>query len=1172
MADGGSIKISTELDEAGLKKGLEDLGNTIQKGMDIGIKAIGAATVAFAGLAGTALGMKGDLEQSLGGIETLFKNNADIVIANAERAYKTAGINANDYMQQVTSFSASLLQSLGGDTEKAAKVADMAIIDIADNANKMGSTVESIQNAYQGFAKQNYTMLDNLKLGYGGTKTEMQRLLADAELLSGTEYDISNLNEVYEAIHVVQTELGITGTTAKEGMETLTGALAQAGASFQNFLSGAGDVDSFIESFTNAMNVVVENLQELMPRLTEGLTQIFQAITPLIPELMAGMLPMLIEGGAVLISGLIAVLPELLSVLASSIMTVLSNSIAEQSPLLGVGIQSIIDAFTSISTAVTESGIIQNIIALLQSLGEKALEVAPLILKIFTSAVVNSINAASTVVKFLVENMDLLLAIAIPLTAAFVAYSAVQTAMAIKTAALTAAQWLLNAAMNANPIGIVIAAIAALVAGIVFLVSKFMELWNTNEGFREAFLTAWAHILNFFEGVPLFFQGVGDGIANAFSYTKTFVVTIMQNMVNGIIDIVNIGLNALSILSGGAIKPIEHATFATEMAIDEAQKRAQRADEYAVQSIENTAKAEARLAEFKSKAKTTGTQVGEGLADGINAGTEDTIIDPIETLASPDEYKAKGTAQGKAQGSGQNSEAEKAEKERLKLLKEAEQKRKDLTDQFAGDLTQALKNQAQKEYDIRKKAIEDETDLLKDTEFNEIEVATNISAKKISLLDEEYQKRIEGIDAGLDSFLSASNIEIQKHIDIIALTDQAAAARLQEIQDRILAIDAEGAAERLLIEERRIEEKRAELDKREAMAETEEERQRIVLERIKFEEDLAQQAREDARKAEKENLEQESKDVLAAAKKTIEDETAQAKELVANQQDEINKIIEEKKGEGTALDEQYKAFTETADKLAVSLIAAGEESQKQALGIIEKFYPDWQTAGKKPSELLAEGFKQGLADNEAEMLEAVKTFSGNLDAEIKLPLLAESINSEITDIKTETDSQSFDIGTDIVEKIGEGFEDNKYQNKKIGHETMYGMIEGMDEKQGWWNVEMTRIISAMVTAIAAAMRSSMESEFGSFASEAGLTDSLSSATQMSSMKDNLISKISAMAAMGVANNASASAQIAAPAPAITNVNIGFSGNINSSLDVDALMERASFMAKQTEWGRNGATN
>ena len=173
------------------------------------------------------------LQQSLGGVETLFKSSADTVKNYANEAYRTTGLSANKYMESVTGFSASLLQSLGGDTDKAAEVANMALVDMSDNANKMGSSMESIQFAYQGFAKQNYTMLDNLKLGYGGTKQEMQRLLADAEKLTGVKYDLNNLSDVYSAIHAIQENLDITGTTAKEAASTFTGSFESMKAAAQ---------------------------------------------------------------------------------------------------------------------------------------------------------------------------------------------------------------------------------------------------------------------------------------------------------------------------------------------------------------------------------------------------------------------------------------------------------------------------------------------------------------------------------------------------------------------------------------------------------------------------------------------------------------------------------------------------------------------------------------------------------------------------------------------------------------------------------------------------------------------------------------------------------------------------------------------------------------------------
>lgn len=219
-----------------------------------------------------------DLQQSLGGVETLFKDSADVVIANAENAYKTAGMSANQYMETVTGFSASLLQGLSGDTQAAAEVADMALTDMSDNANKMGTSMELIQNAYQGFAKQNYTMLDNLKLGYGGTKTEMERLLADAQELSGVEYNIDNLADVYEAIHVIQDEMGITGTTAKEASTTFSGSLASMKAAASDLMANltlGRDIGPSLTALGDTVyTFMVGNLLPMAGNLLSGLPDV----------------------------------------------------------------------------------------------------------------------------------------------------------------------------------------------------------------------------------------------------------------------------------------------------------------------------------------------------------------------------------------------------------------------------------------------------------------------------------------------------------------------------------------------------------------------------------------------------------------------------------------------------------------------------------------------------------------------------------------------------------------------------------------------------------------------------------------------------------------------------------------------------------------------------------
>lgn len=260
------------------------------------------------------------LEQSLGGIETLFKEHADIVIKNASNAYKTVGMSANKYMENATSFAASLLQSVNGNTEEAARLTDMALIDMADNANKMGTNMENITNAYQGFAKQNYTMLDNLKLGYGGTKTEMERLLADASKLSGVKYDISNLSDVYSAIHVIQEELDITGTTAKEASETLAGSFSAMKAAAEDFM---GNITLGREIGPSMIALAETTGTFLFDNLLPAIGNIITSLPTAIYELIKTGIPKFMDSGLVLIenvaTGILNGIPHISEALVTTV-------------------------------------------------------------------------------------------------------------------------------------------------------------------------------------------------------------------------------------------------------------------------------------------------------------------------------------------------------------------------------------------------------------------------------------------------------------------------------------------------------------------------------------------------------------------------------------------------------------------------------------------------------------------------------------------------------------------------------------------------------------------------------------------------------------------------------------------------------------------------------------
>lgn len=301
------------------------IGKGLKTAAKIGVAAIGAVATAVVALGGQAMASYADYEQLTGGVETLFGKSAAIVQEYADRAYESAGMSANTYMETVTSFSASLLQSLSGDTEAAAQYADMAITDMSDNANKMGSAIESIQNAYQGFAKQNFTMLDNLKLGYGGTKEEMQRLLADAEAISGIEYDISSYADIVDAIHVIQTEMGITGTTAAEASQTISGSVAAAKAAWENMLTAIAsddmDVGEYIERFVESLVTAADNVLPRAEQILQGVSSLISGMAPVIstmlPQIINGFLPGLLNSAVELVtnllSNLVSVLPGLLS-------------------------------------------------------------------------------------------------------------------------------------------------------------------------------------------------------------------------------------------------------------------------------------------------------------------------------------------------------------------------------------------------------------------------------------------------------------------------------------------------------------------------------------------------------------------------------------------------------------------------------------------------------------------------------------------------------------------------------------------------------------------------------------------------------------------------------------------------------------------------------------------
>lgn len=371
-------------DSAGSAAGTSLVGK--MKGV---IAAAGIGTAIVAGIK-KSVSEGAALEQSIGGIETLFKGSADTVIQNASKAFRTAGVSANQYMENVTSFSASLIKSLDGDTVKAAKVADTAMVDMSDNANKMGTSIESIQNAYQGFAKQNYTMLDNLKLGYGGTKQEMERLLADAEKISGQKYDMSNLSDVYEAIHVIQGELDITGTTAQEAATTIAGSFGSLKAAFSDFMGNLAlgrDIGPSMKNLVDsAVTFLAGNLipaiGRIMKSLPTAISAGIKATASYIPKDMVSIvskaldaitakLPAVAKKGSQMIvklgNGLMERLPSLLEQ-AAQIVGKFASFIAENYPV-------IVEAGIKMVSGLAK-GLVKNGPAILAAVAKLALQIA----------------------------------------------------------------------------------------------------------------------------------------------------------------------------------------------------------------------------------------------------------------------------------------------------------------------------------------------------------------------------------------------------------------------------------------------------------------------------------------------------------------------------------------------------------------------------------------------------------------------------------------------------------------------------------------------------------------------------------------------------------------------------------------------------------------------------
>lgn len=587
-----SKQLGPEADSAGSSAG-KSMGGKLVSVMK------GVIATAAIGKAFSASLMEGaNLEQSLGGIETLFKGSADKVKKYADEAYRTTGLSANDYMESVTSFSASLLQSMGGDTEKAADKANMAMIDMSDNANKMGTNMGDIQNAYQGFAKQNYTMLDNLKLGYGGTKQEMERLLADATKLTGVKYDINNLADVYDAIHAVQEELDITGTTAKESAETFSGSLASMKASFSNVLGKLAlgqDIQPALKSLAQTTSTFlignfIPMVMNIVKAIPGAVVTFLQEAAPLVGKAFGDMFSGM--GDNNIFSGFMANL----KFASGFIKTNIRNMVLQVKDRLGELVNSFKKLWTSLQPVFTKlGGLISTWAVGISEVLSYAIPLAIDILRIAFDGIVEyvvpildtvldvfwNVSAAimDAVIQYVVpalqqmidwvrSNEDFIKKL-IPVVGAavtgFLAFKGISAVIPVISSVVSAIKGVFNVFKMIKSVSGVFSLIkfgftslvtaiggpiTLIIAAIALLVGAFVYLWNTNEDFRNKVIEIWTAIQEFLApiigAIAQFIQDTWTAISEWWTANQDGIFLTIQNVWNSIWGTISSIVGAIS--------------------------------------------------------------------------------------------------------------------------------------------------------------------------------------------------------------------------------------------------------------------------------------------------------------------------------------------------------------------------------------------------------------------------------------------------------------------------------------------------------------------------------------------------------------------------------------------------------------------------------------------------
>lgn len=625
-------------------KAFSGVGNlAVKAGKAIGV-GLAAGAAAFSAVSVAAVKNYAEYEQLVGGVETLFgtggksleeyaqsvgksvedaseefnklQSAQGAVMEHSRNSFKETGLSANAYMETITSFSASLIQSLGGDTQKAAEVGHKAVVDMSDNANKMGTNIQDIQNAYQGFAKQNYTMLDNLKLGFGGTKEEMQRLLKEAEKISGIHYNIDSFADVVEAIHVMQESMGIAGTTAKEAEKTISGSIGMMKAAWTDLLTGMADSDQDIAklvnnvtySFGRVLDNIIPRIQEALPRVIEGLTQVLLQLSAYLPGLLQTILPALIDGATQLLGALFSILPMIFNILFNTILPEVSDNfiafldkIFSQVPPEFSGLQTayenikqiilevasmVGEFFSSFSGADDSKGKVDGLKDAIKGVSDFLADATGGVkdfvtwfkqggtsVDVFKSAIVGATGAwtaykvVTSVIKGVETARNVILGVSNGLMLAHMvrtkALTAAEGAHAAATVAGTGAVKAFNAAMAINPWGILIAAIAAAVAGLVWFFSQTetgKKMWSD---FTKWLGETWQSLVNgagqIWQGLVDFFSNLWtsikdtassawEGVQSALTSTWSSIVSAAQAVWNGLVAFFNVLWGSIAII------------------------------------------------------------------------------------------------------------------------------------------------------------------------------------------------------------------------------------------------------------------------------------------------------------------------------------------------------------------------------------------------------------------------------------------------------------------------------------------------------------------------------------------------------------------------------------------------------------------------------------------------